>query len=225
MTYPHRILDSNPAPEVKRLLDSATLDRPSLDSKVQAKARALSVLREQEVGSTTQLTAFALGGTVSRLLSAVTLVDKPVSALRLAFRGALLGTAIGAAALSVIAMQRFLRTPQERYDSSVATQPAAVVAKSPQEVLAPSANQVAIVLAQTERDLNDGRPLLALNRLDSVSSLALTAAAREQAMVLRVRTLVALGRDIEAQKLVTRAKAAQPSASFLGALETALTKK
>jgi hypothetical protein len=152
----------------------------------------------------------------------VTLVDKPVSAFRLVLRGALLGTALGAAALSVIAMQRYLRAPQDRI---VVTQSVDAVEKSPHEVIAPSANQVAQVLTQAERDLNEGRPLLALNRLDSVSALALTANTREQSTVLRVRALVALGRDIEAQQLVARANASQPSASYRSALESALTKK
>jgi hypothetical protein len=220
-------LDSNPSPDIKRLLDSARLDRPAMDSKVRAKARALAVLRERELGTTTQLTAFELGGTISRLLSAVTLVDKPVSIWRLAVQGATIGTLVGAAALTVLVMQRYLHAPEGTLTTAVAghsipLQQEGTESIPPFDTRTQNENSVENALSLMERDVREGRPELALERLKPISTTKLAPNDFNHATILRVRALVALGRNEEAKRLVLASPLVTPTQEQKEALERAL---
>jgi hypothetical protein len=195
-----------------------------MDSKIRAKSRALAVLREQQLGSTTQLTAFALGGTVSRLLSAVTLVDKPVSTFRLAVRGAFLGAALGAAALGVIVTQRYLQAPRGETATTLAASQAETIAPAPHQAQPNDSVSLENTLSLVERDLTEHRPQLALQRLDDIATAPANPVVRDRATLLRVRTLLALGRPGEAKQVTDQALSRQPQPAQRQALEALITK-
>jgi hypothetical protein len=191
------------------LLDSVRLDVPSTDSKIRTKAAALTVLREQQLDRTTQFTAFALGGTVSRLLSAVTLVDRPVSALRLAFRGIALGVAFGAATLTFVVSQRYLQTPHDTDRSTATTLHAPDAALAPHEPQHIPTTSLDSALSLVELDLTEHRPNLALQRLDDLANARFTENAKDRFTLLRIRATLALGRRNEAKQLVEQALATE----------------
>ncbi|MGC4067220.1 MAG: hypothetical protein QM784_21775 [Polyangiaceae bacterium] len=215
MTYERSILNSNPSPELKRLLDSAAIDVPTAESKARTKAMALLALRQRQLGSTTQLSAFALGETVDRLLGAVTLANKKVSSFHLAMRGAVVGVLVGAAALAVIATGRWLTRPTPDVAPTVAAQPVSR-APSPQATLIrqsirEQSNFDSLAIRDAEHRLDSGDPEGALKRLDEATKSPGTGATDVKiptpVVVLRVRCLAVLGRNAEARALGTRALA------------------
>lgn len=180
MTDPSSLLKSNPTPELERVLRSAALDVPSRMGKIDTKARALSVLRDQQVGTTTALSAFALGTTVTRLVGAITQAGKPVSPFKLALRGAFIGASAGLAALILIAAGRSFTSPDSTQESALAASPLS----SPGATESP--------LALVEAQLQRGEAEAALTRLNALERLPLDPATRESAAQLRVRALNAI---------------------------------
>jgi len=193
-------MQSNPSPEVARLLRSASLDVPSSAGKAETKARALAALREQPLGSTTQLTAFALGDTVTRLLGTVTLAGKPATSMRLAMRGAALGAVLGAAALGILATHRMLAQPAN-VETSVAvgveSEPIAIAGES-----VGAAEPKVLTLADADRAIAQGKGSEFLAALDRLQGDAKDENGRNQTLLLRIRTLIGLGRMTEAKHLI-----------------------
>ena len=193
-------MQSNPPPEVARLLRSASLDVPSAAGKAETKARALAALREQQLGSTTQLTAFALGDTVTRLLGTVTLAGKPATSMRLAMRGAALGAVLGAAALGIVATHRMLAQPAN-VETSVAvgveSEPIAIAGES-----VGAAEPKVLTLADADRAIAQGKGSEFLAALDRLQGDAKDENGRNQTLLLRIRTLIGLGRMDEAKHLI-----------------------
>jgi hypothetical protein len=213
VTYERSILNSNPSPDIKRLLDSARLDVPTPEGKARARTMTLLALRQRQVGSTTQLSAFALGETVNRLLGAVTLSNRKASAFHLALRGAAVGVVMGAAALTVIATGRWLSRPTPDSAPAMAAQPvsdpqakeAAPRLPSPTDSL--PLGGAAVRDAQSRFDAGD--PKGAMLRLDEAEKelASIDGAAKRPlpVVLLRIRCLAALGRTEEARVLGDRA--------------------
>jgi len=194
-------MQSNPPPEVARLLRSASLDVPSAAGKAETKARALAALREQQLGSTTQLTAFALGDTVTRLLGTVTLAGKPATSMRLAMRGAALGAVLGAAALGIVATHRMLALPTSvGTDVATGVAPESVAFAPKQSVGEPEPK--VLTLADAERAIAQGKGSEFLAALDRLQGDAKDENGRNQTLLLRIRTLIGLGRMDEAKHLI-----------------------
>lgn len=214
MTNQRTLLQSSPSPELAQLLRSASLDVPPAKSRARAKAIALEALRSEELGRTTQLTSFALGDSVSRLLSSVTLSGAKVSSLRLALRGAAIGTAFGIAALGVVTIKRFaLPTPQSAYSQAAGpSEPS--LGEGPNKLATLQTVQT-LTRADLAREIQAGRGEHVLSLLDAASRSTSEPLARYELTLRRIQTLMLLGRKLEAQKLATAALVAATPAQTL----------
>jgi hypothetical protein len=145
--------------------------------------------------ATTNFSGVALGTTVHRLLGAVTLYGSDASPWRLIGRGSVVGAAAGALALAAIVTLRWVQTPLPTSQTrSVAQQPVANEAPT-------SLDDAAIrnLLSQASLDLEAGRAAEAIERLDLAGRIHARARTLPQAIVVRVKALIQLGRMSEAE--------------------------
>ena len=185
---------SHPSPSVRRLLDSAKLDVPTPGSR----DRALVALSHATFRpATTNFGGIALGTTVNRLIGAVTLYGSEASPWRLLGRGSLLGAAVGAAALAAIVGMRWLEAPADTARGVAAVRPTIAAQERPSTVAVEARQQALLRGAAVELDA--GRPEVALESIESLLRANPSAKVIPQAILLKTRSLLRLGRVAEAQ--------------------------
>lgn len=180
---------------------------------------ALEALRAPELGRTTQLTSFALGDSVARLLGTVTLTGTPVSSLRLALRGAAIGAAFGACALALVVARR---------GAFFAPDASSRLAASPSREFAAPGDRALLELQtlrtwtpeDVRRAVQTGEGPYVLRSLEEAAKQVTDEATRFELTRTRVQALMLLGRRLEAEQTVTQAlsRASQEQAAVLKAL-------
>jgi hypothetical protein len=127
-------------------------------------------------------------------------------------------------------MQRYLQAPEGTLTTaaaghSIPLQQDETESATPFDSRLDSVKSIENALSLMERDVHEGRPELALERLKPISTTKLSPNAFNQATILRVRALVALGRYEEAKKLVLASPLVTPTQEQKEALERALLGK
>lgn len=179
------LIKSHPSARVRQLLASADLDRPSAGGK----QRTLDAVSSFEhVPSTTNFSGIALGTTVHRLIGAVTVYGGSSSPLRWIARGSAVGLSAGALMLLTIVTWRWVESGHAERQPQVAA-----------NVDRADEAQVIERLDNAERELQAGSPEVALQLLDSVLGRHPGPQFQSQAIVLKVKALVALRRLSDAE--------------------------
>jgi hypothetical protein len=127
-------------------------------------------------------------------------------------------------------MQRYLQAPEGTLTTAVAghsipLQQEGTESIPPFDTRSQNDKSVENALSLMERDVHEGRPELALERLKPISTTKLAPNAFNQVAILRVRALVALGRIEEAKRLVSASPLVTPTKAQKEALDLALLGK